>query len=145
MTLSSNSHGWRPVLEGAQRRRALAAVGDIATALTVHARRESLDASLAGGHAGLAVACAYLARAGFGDRRAAAKHLERAARIMSAESVGPSLHGGDTGVAWASAHLKMQPSDPSATDINANADAVLSRQLARASWRGDYDLIDGLV
>jgi lantibiotic biosynthesis protein len=145
MRRNSSPFKWRPVLEGALRRRALAAVNDIAAALSTLARRESLDASLAGGHAGLAVACAYLARAGFGGRRKAAQHLARAAQIMSAENAGPSLHGGDTGVAWAAAHLAKQFSDAATTDINATVDSVLSEQLARASWRGDYDLIDGLV
>ncbi len=145
MTPGTHSGGWRPVLEGALRRRALASVNEIAAALSTLARRGSLDASLAGGHAGLAIACAYLARAGFGGRREAAKHLGRAAQIMSAENAGPSLHGGDTGVAWAAAHLAKQFSDSATTETNATVDTVLSEQLARASWRGDYDLIDGLV
>lgn len=145
MTLGSHGSVWRPVLEGAMRRRALASVNEIAAALSTLSRRESLDASLAGGHAGLAVACAYLATAGFGGRRKAAKHLERAAQIISAENPGPSLHGGDTGVAWASAHLAKQFPGSASKDVNAAVVSVLPEQLARASWRGGYDLIDGLV
>ncbi|HEX7318360.1 MAG TPA: lanthionine synthetase C family protein [Pyrinomonadaceae bacterium] len=127
------------------RRRALASVNEIAAALSMHARRERLDASLAGGHAGLAVACAYLARAGFGDRRGAAKHLKRAARIASARNAGPSLHEGDTGVAWAATHLTKEFSDFATANINATVDTLLTEQLARSSRRGDYDLISGLV
>jgi hypothetical protein len=145
MTPGTHGGGWRPVLEGALRRRALASVSEIAAALPTLARRESLDASLAGGHAGLAVACAYLARAGFGGRRKAAKHFGRAAQIMSAENAGPSLHGGDTGVAWAAAHLAKQFSDFATAEINATVDPALYEQLARPSRRGDYDLINGLV
>ena len=52
--------------------------------------------------------------------------------------MGPSLYGGFAGVAWAVAHLQPETSTE-------EIDEALKDHVNRPRWRGDYDLIGGLV
>lgn len=141
-TFSTTKTSWRPILTGALRRRALAAVKEIAAALPSH---ESPDAFLAGGHAGLAVTYAYLAQSGFSNNRETKKYLKQATEVMSSVTTATSLYGGSTGIAWTLAHLQRQPFTAQIVDSNKKFERVLLSQLSHASWNGEYDLIDGLV
>jgi lantibiotic biosynthesis protein len=63
---------------------------------------------------------------------------------ISATPMGSSLYGGFTGIAWSIAHLGgwFLDADDDATEA---VDQVLRDYVGRKSWRGDYDLIGGLV
>jgi lantibiotic modifying enzyme len=93
---------------------------------------------------GLAVYHAYLSRSGFADESAATKCLESAMDAVSTIPMGSSLHGGITGVAWAMAHLRGRVMDDD-DDATAEIDQLLLKYLKQTPWRGDYDLIGGLV
>ncbi|HEX8073080.1 MAG TPA: lanthionine synthetase C family protein [Pyrinomonadaceae bacterium] len=136
---------WQPVLAGAARRRALAAVREIVAALPAPSAPELTDASLASGAAGLAVLCAYLSRAGLDDDENAASFLAQALAALTAAPMGPALYTGFTGIAWAAAHLQDQLLDADVPDPHAEIDRALRRHLARKPWRADYDLVNGLV
>jgi class I lanthipeptide synthase len=136
---------WRPILTGVMRRRALEAVKEIADALPSCVRRQSPDALLANGHAGLAVASAYLAQSGLSNNRETNKYLKRASEILASETTATSLYGGFTGIAWALAHLQRRPLTAEMAASQERFDRVLLSHLAHDSWDGDYDLIDGLV
>lgn len=147
MTLSlatKTGSSWSPILEGALRARALEAVLEIAASLP---RFAPAHASLAGGIAGLAVFHAYLARASDDDDTAqtAGQSLALAMEQTAATRMSPSLYGGFTGVAWAVEHLSAQLLDTGDDDPNEAVDALLIEYLKRTPWRGDYDLIVGLV
>ncbi|MGI9164847.1 MAG: lanthionine synthetase C family protein [Pyrinomonadaceae bacterium] len=136
---------WRPILDGPLAERARTALNDIVGALPDPSAPETDNCSLAGGTAGLAILCAYLARAGFADDENAAQFLSQAIEAVSKEQIGPSLYGGFTGVAWAAAHLQEQLLDTVDDDVNGEIDEVLKDYLQQSSWSDDYDLIVGLV
>src|SRR4051812_14446556 len=135
---------WSPILTGARRAQAAAAVREIVAAVSRRSDAASGDASLAGGSAGLAVYYAYLARSGFADECTAMECVENAMDAVSAVPMGSSLHGGITGLAWAMAHLRGWLVDDD-DDATAEVDKLLLKHLERQPWRGDYDLIGGLV
>lgn len=132
---------WKPVLSGAAAERALSAARDLGNAIVRCSDEGSQDAGLARGFAGRAVALAYLGRA-LHDRELEAEsrsHLERAIELVSEQRMTVSLMQGFTGVAWAVAHLE---DDPSATK---EIDDALLQILSTPPWRGEYDLVSGLV
>src|SRR6266480_4688927 len=136
---------WEPILDGSLGERALEAVQGIITELPDPSSTEISDASLAGGTAGLAVLCAYLALADYDDGENAEQFLEQAVRALSSGPMEPSLYSGLAGVAWATAHLQQQLFEADEENSNATIDEALRPYLARSPWRGDYDLIGGLV
>ena len=106
------------------------------------------NASLAGGRAGLAVFYGYLAQAWSRerDRRRAGQLLEEAIDLMAGAKLLPSFYAGFTGVAWAAEHLQRGLLDPDEEDDPNDAiDEVLLDYLDRSPWRGEYDLVNGLV
>ena len=140
---------WRPLLEGAEARRALATVEAIAAAISKHgARTRPLrNPSLASGDAGLAIFYAYLARAIGASRyqRMASRFLERAGEAVGTVTMPPGLYGGFAGVAWAVVHLERELSDHDGGTSTEQVDGALEVFLRRRRWRGDYDLVSGLV
>ncbi len=101
------------------------------------------------GEGGFAVLYQYADRVfpgeGFGDR-----YEERVAGMIemfsASSAVPPALFGGFTGTAWVLEHT--QPTEPDATDDDdglSEIDEALAEALASGPWRGDYDLISGLV
>lgn len=134
---------WHPVLDDSLGERALATVDEIVAALPAPWSEEIDDASLAGGAAGLAILCAYLAQAGYDDGENAEQFLEQAVQSITAEPAGSSFYKGSTGVAWAIAHLHEQLFDSEDDDLNEEVDEALQEQLNQ--WEGGYDLINGLV
>jgi len=99
--------GWRPLLTGERARHLTEAAHDIAGALRGIARSDRDDASLMGGHAGIALFFAYLARStgDASDERASRRHLELAVDAVAARRMPTDLDAGFTGVAWAVHHL----------------------------------------
>src|SRR5262245_2627325 len=121
------------------------AVGEIAEALPAHAG--SADPSLAGGLAGMALFEAYLHRevpdAPGAERveqwmAAAGEALANAAHL-------PSLFGGYAGIAWAVQHLREDLGVPDDEDPVSDIDEALLAAVSQAPWRGEYDLVGGLV
>ena len=130
------STGWRPILEGSAKARALAAVEEIAE--KHRARPSSIE-----GTCGLAVLFAYLdrARSSRDDASTAAALVEHALNTATAVPMSFALHGGFAGVAWTLAHLREQLGNFDLED----ADRALLDLANRSPWIGDYGLIDGLV
>jgi hypothetical protein len=132
-----------PVVDGWVRSRALETLDQMVSVL---AGIEPPDASLAGGSAGFAILYAYLDEAfpATGHAQTARRHLESAVQALKTVRMGPSLYSGFLGVAWAMAHLQGRVVDP-LPDRNGAVDRALIGRLRRTPWRGDYDLINGLV
>ena len=139
-------------------------------AADVEDRQGMEDASLAGGRAGLAILFATLAqaRSGYGDDETAMRFLNEAIVAVSMLPMLPSLYSGFTGVAWAVAHLDAsanrrgsgvpaasdgartplnlsESANPPSDDPNEAIDEALIQYLSQSPWRGEYDLISGLV
>ena len=138
---------WRPLLEGTASRSACESVRAILTDLESWGREPSGDPSLAGGTAGLAVLHGYLAQAGLGpESEAVARRCLRHATAAVAERPGrASLYSGLTGVGWAISHLRARWPGRDDEDDLAEIDEVLLDHLDQSPWRGEYDLIEGLV
>src|SRR5439155_14253110 len=79
------------------------------------------------------------------DLETAADFLERAAGLLSAQPMTPSLYGGITGVAWATEHLRARLFDADEDDSNEEIDVALLDHLNQSPWRGPYDLVYGLI
>ena len=138
---------WRPLLEGTASRSACESVRAILADLESWGREPSGDPSLAGGTAGLAVLHGYLAQAGLGpESEAVARRCLRHATAAMAERPGSaSLYSGLTGVGWAISHLRARWPGRDDEDDLAEIDEVLLDHLDQSPWRGEYDLIEGLV
>ena len=146
---------WSPVLHGALRDRALEAVHAVATALRhatptgsstteIESHLLTERASLARGHAGLAILYGTLSDAGMGTYRdTAGELLAQAVDAVGAVQMPPSLFAGFTGVAWAAAFLDA--SDDEGEDVNQAVDRILWEHVERCGSREGYDLISGLV
>ena len=138
-------NSWRPILDGTLAESARKAIEEIVNALPDPSAAEIEDHSLAGGTAGLALLCSYLARAGEDDEENAAQFLEHAIKAVSREQVGPTFYGGFAGIAWVTEQLQAQLMDPDDEDANEEIDEVLKGFLTQTQWLDDYDLISGLV
>jgi lantibiotic modifying enzyme len=137
---------WAPLLEGQLADQAREAITAIAASLrAAPARLEG--GTLAGGHAGLALFYAYLARAELGADadRIAEQYLDAAIEAVAAHQMSPALYGGFTGIAWSLAHLQDQVLGADADDPAEDIDAALLDHVGRSPWRREYDLISGLV
>jgi hypothetical protein len=137
---------WRPVLDGAQRRRALQGAQDIADGLHEPPSLPGrANFSLAGGAAGLAIFFAYLNQALPGIEGPALAFLEEAIAAAADGPTQASLYSGLTGVGWAAAHLQERLADLDTEANTAEIDQALDEHLRPPRWSADYDLIDGLV
>lgn len=140
---------WRPIIDGVLRASAIDSINAIAAGIqpvTACPVGNGADASLARGQAGLAVLYAYLDKAGLthnADQTALAC-LNHATDAVAAIQMEPSLFGGFAGVAWSLAHLRGWLLDAD-DDMTESIDVALRDYLSRQPWRGDYDLISGLV
>ncbi|HEV7517309.1 MAG TPA: lanthionine synthetase LanC family protein, partial [Thermoanaerobaculia bacterium] len=142
---------WRPLLTGEAADAARAAVDDIAAELAAappgEAPAAGRDLSLAGGQAGRALFFAYLdaARPDLGHDEAAMTCLERAIAGTAELPASSGLYSGFAGVAWVLEHLQGRLFDAEGEDPGEEIATVLREHLERSPWRGDYDLISGLV
>jgi lantibiotic modifying enzyme len=136
--------GWRPLLSGDLREEALAVVDEIAAALPAPGGLGT--PGLAGGDAGLALFYGYLSewREGDDDAATSAAHLNNAIRAAGAGRLSPGLYGGLAGIAWASQHIRSRLT-PETEIRHETLDEALLTYVSRTPWRGDYDLISGLV
>lgn len=100
--------------------------------------------TLPGGLAGIAIFYAYLHRH-FGDdaHRAYAESLvDQCIEMVAENDLGPGLHGGFLGTAWALHHLSGMWGEE---DMVGEIDEAMAEILEAHSWHGDYDLISGLA
>ena len=132
--------GWRPLLTGARAVAAEAALEALALDLAALSIA-SLRPSLANGAAGVALFFDALHRLR-GDR-AARHHAERALEFAFTAAEGGTmelgLHFGVAGVAWVAARMGL------ADAIDDSVDEELLALVRRRPWRGDHDLLGGLV
>jgi hypothetical protein len=132
---------WTILLTGDERARAEARIEEITLAL---AGRALPSPALAGGTAGTALFLGARARAGAGPWAPAEEALEQAIAAVGETALGPSLYSGFSGVAWVADHLAGDDGEDG-EDGNEEVDAALLDHVALSPWRGDYDLISGLV
>lgn len=125
---------------------ARAALSELSERLLVARPPSSGGPTLAGGHAGIALAHAVLESQfpGRGHAEGAARSLSDAVKMLAATPSSSSLYGGFVGVAWVTELLsdgRRRDADP-----NAEIDAALREYLAHARGRAEpYDLISGFV
>lgn len=139
---------WIPILEAADRRRAILALDELVEALVSLPVEEGEPCDLARGLAGRALALAYLAQsARYQHAQAAAMACMDGAITGLAQGIhSPSLFSGIAGVAWAAQHfLTAFPGIAKAGGGEKAIDAFLLDCLGQEPWRGDYDLVSGLV
>jgi hypothetical protein len=135
-----------PLLAGALAERARRVVAAIEVRL---AAEPPADPSLGRGAAGVALFWGYRAEvaAQEGDGEAAARAAERREAMLDAafeaaatRPLDASLIEGFPGVAWVFEHL-----GEGGEDGNEEVDAAILEALAPSPWRGDHDLVSGLV
>ena len=138
---------WTPLVDGESAERVLAAVEDIARDLS-GSWQAVPGPGLSGGQAGLALFFSYCERslglAGAGEL--AESHLERAiAELAQQPAPDASLYHGFAGVAWVAEHLVVREGSAEDEDLNDEIDEALLSLLRRSPWRGEAELLGGLV
>jgi hypothetical protein len=134
---------WTTLLEGSLRERALRTVEEIAGALR---ERQGVEGpTLSGGLAGLAFLFAELdrARPQQGHRVYAERFILEAASALEELPLPPWLYVGFSGIAWSISRLGAM----GITSVEGleEIDEVLLGLVSRHPWKGEYDLISGLV
>ena len=127
---------WRPLIVGDRRVALEAVIRDLVAGI------DQTEATTLGDHVDRALLHAYVALDDVvpdpDDRSGAA--LSQAVAELAHARVGPALFGGAAGVGWCISHLA---GGDTADLVCTRVDEVLLRLLA--DWRGDYDLVSGLV
>jgi hypothetical protein len=136
---------WRALLDGRLADRALRIAGELAAALV--ARVDEAAAPHPAVAATAALVMHHVARSTATDEPAAAaqRMVERAVDGLADHVVTSALHGGLSGVGFVLAHVRDLASDDPDDPVDAIDAALLEALDAHASWRGDVDLISGLV
>lgn len=143
---------WTPTFSPTQGERALevirAIADDLRARFAVSSQVSPPEAwSVAEGRCGVALFFAYLGRA-LGDADAsafAARLVEEALDAAAGQAVLENLFTGLAGVAWTLAHVDGWLFDLSDGDPGDAVDAALLDRVRLAPWRGEYDLVSGLV
>jgi lantibiotic modifying enzyme len=141
---------WCPLLEGESAARALAAAEAIFQDLAADPGI-AIGPGLNRGLAGLALFFAYYerARGDAGAGELAGLYLERAIAELAERPLSSSgLYHGFTGVAWVVEHLaggEAAADEEDGEDVNEEIDATLLQILRGQPWRGEFDLLSGLV
>ncbi|BDU77440.1 hypothetical protein METESE_23980 [Mesoterricola sediminis] len=140
---------WRPLLAGPRLKQARAAVDEILDSLPAP-QESGWGATLAGGHAGFALAFAYAARGNHGKQGPAWKsralaHLETSVALLPELRERPGLYAGYSGVAWTVDHLQKMGILDEPEDLNEAVDSALVQLLEKNAWRVPCELIDGLA
>ena len=147
-TPSPANRPWQPLLESDDAAAAWQAIEDLAAALETWPADLDLPPTLGSGAAGLALFYTYLAEATTEERWAdvAAGYLDRMIDSVSRMAAWPSLYSGFTGAAWTLEHLKGRLlEDDGEDEASREIDDTLLALLGHGAWRGNYDLINGLV
>jgi hypothetical protein len=134
---------WRPLLDSDHAAAARDAVYEIADTLDADAG----TASLASGAAGRVVLFGYLddiwPERDFAAR--AERQLDAAIDRVACDVMTEGLFDGIAGIAWAVEHRCGSSARPDEEDTNADVDRFLVEHVGATPWRGDYDLVSGLV
>lgn len=151
---------WKPLLTGEDAQRARRHLAEIVRDLETHATASNPDPWHA---ASLSLLFAYLFLDSGEERheQLADHFVDRAIEGTGETQLGASLYGGFTGVGWVLEHLdglveeEEDETEPAAAageqggdeagDDEADVDEALFTLLEISPWRGDYDLIGGLV
>jgi len=136
---------WEPLITGERASAAWSAIDGIASALRYY-RDESPD--LGGGSAGTAIFFAELARVTRSQRDgdAAIERMDRSIDALADEVRSAGLYAGITGIAWATEYVAARLFDTHDDDDACDEiDDAITRNLCEVPWRGQYDLISGLV
>src|SRR5215469_1621600 len=147
---ASDLRSWVPLLELGQAQTALALINEIAAALAAdlkEGKNASMAHELAEGAAGIAVFFAYVHAAGLSAtaREIAFQYLDIGAEALAGQPMEPSLYVGFTGIAWAVQHVNDLLLGSSSEDQCSEIDLALEPYLNRSPWKGDFDLISGLL
>lgn len=138
-----NPSSWTPTLAEKDRPGALAAAREMG-AVVASASEHTDDPSLSRGLAGAAVTLSYLSDAldepSFAE--AARSAFERAAAAVATQRLALAFMQGFTGIGWAAEHLHTGSADEDPCEA---IDEALLTVLRRRPWRGDYELVSGLV
>jgi class I lanthipeptide synthase len=151
---------WKPLLDGAQRDAAVAAVRDIVAALAdsppctlledeTEASIRVTNASLALGDAGTAVSFGYLSLIHADEQSQYAATSRRlignAAGVLASQVMIPTLYGGFVGIAWALAKLRVWGIVNVGESSFAAVDKALLQYVDRDDWPNAVELIYGLA
>lgn len=93
----------------------------------------------------MATLCTYATLAGLDDGENAERFLMKSVRALSKRSMDASLHGGFTGIAWATAHLRVRLLGSDDADAYRDISLALHDLLSSRSSHEGFDLISGLV
>lgn len=134
-----------PLITGERASAAWSAIEGIASALRSH-RDESPE--LGGGSAGTAIFFAELARVTGSQRdgEAAMERMDRSIDALAEQVHGAGLYAGIAGIAWATEYVAGRLFDTHDEDDACDEiDDAIAQHLCEVPWRGQYDLISGLV
>lgn len=145
---------WQALLDGRLADRALRVAGELAAALVAGVDHAAAPHPAVAATAGLVMH--YLARSTGTDEPVAAaeRMMARAVDGIADHVLTSALHGGLSGVGWMLAHVLDRAGasrnddpdeDPDDDPVDAIDAALLDALEAHAPWRGDLDLISGLV
>lgn len=138
---------WHPLVPKADIPAAWEAIHEILDALP---RPDALQwgPTLAGGHAGFALAFGYAALASPGSDRPrlaerALAHLDTSAMYLPGLKTRPGLFSGFTGVAWVVDHFQSISLLEDTGDFNEAVDDALEASLSENSWGSAAELVEG--
>lgn len=140
---------WTPILHGVMRSDAIASIQAVSSALQTAEFARPNHASLASGAAGVALFYTFLSEAqpdlDESSADLAFEFISRSVQALTSEHQTPRFYGGFTGIAWALEHLQGRLLERDDDDPNASIDEALTVLVEQNHWRGDYELISGLV
>jgi lantibiotic modifying enzyme len=139
---------WGTTLENEDRAQARSALDELTEALVDLPIAPSTPSDLGRGLAGRALALMYLSQVPRyrHARSRALDCLDAAIEGLARDLQVPSLFSGIAGITWTAHHLQKHfPDHVGQGGGEEVIDAYLLEHLERGPWRGDYDLISGLV
>jgi len=135
---------WTPILDGDRIQEAWEVIESIAAELAERKSNEQLGAFALAERA-LFFRYLELARPGRGSEAIAERFVDAAIDEVAQTPLPPTLYGGFVGVSWILEHIAKSGSKILDEDPNQAIDSILAALLSRNQWRGDYDLIRGIV
>jgi len=137
---------WRPLLQGARAAGAEAAIARLSTKGS--RRRQGLEGPGLGlGAAGIALMHAYVGRLreDAAAMRRARRSLNGALRALERQELNGTLSNGLPGIAWVMAHLDREGLVEADQGLAADLDRSLLGAVRGKRWKGELDLLSGLV
>lgn len=145
---TQDSKTWTPLLEGEEAEKVWKVIFEIAEALVENEAERAWNPCLTEGTGGIALFFSYLAQARQDDALAdtAVHFYEKMVEATPGFPFLPGLYSGVAGVGWTVEHLagRLFSPDEDEEDSNQPLDETLIGSL-REPWKGDFDLVLGLV